>query len=266
MDAFRSLVITIPPFTSTRLSQMRITENIWLVGSGDAGFSITHPHDCHVYLIASEDEAVLIDSGAGVDIEPILAEIDRSNAPLVRRILITHAHADHSGGAARLQAELGAEVFASREVATYLRTGDARRASFDVMKKPGGYPDDYEFRSCAVDGELIDRDRLKLGSVELEVLETPGHCSGHLAFVLHRSGGVDLFSGDAAFANGRILLQDLWDCSVGESTRAIRRLAGHRPDGLYPGHGMFAVQRGWLHLYSAMADVESGLPPRQLTF
>lgn len=246
---------------------MRLTEHVWLVGSGGAGFSITHPRDCHAYLIMSEGDAVLIDSGAGIDTAPIRSEIERAGAgSRVSRILITHAHADHSGGAAQLGQALDATVHASPEVASYLRDGDAEKASFDVLRGPGGYPEDYLFRSCAVDEELADGQRLAVGELELEVVATPGHSSGHLAFLLHRPGGTDLFSGDAAFAQGRILLQDLWDCSVRESTRTIRRLTALKPDGLYPGHGVIAVREGWHHLYSAMEDVLSGLPPRQLTF
>ncbi len=246
---------------------MRLTEHVWLVGSGGAGFSITHPRDCHVYLIMSEGEAVLIDTGAGIEPAPIRTEIDRAGAgSRASRILITHAHADHSGGAAQLGPALGATVHASPEVAGYLRAGDAEKASFDVMQGPGGYPEDYRFRSCEVDEELIDGQRLPVGELELEVVSTPGHSSGHLAFLLHRPSGTDLFSGDAAFAQGRILLQDLWDCSVRESTGTIRRLAALKPEGLYPGHGLIAVREGWHHLDSAMEEIQSGLPPRQLTF
>ena len=247
---------------------MRLTDHITLVGSGAAGFSITHLRDCHVYLVADGAEAVLVDCGAGVDVAPILAEIDRCGVPrsAIGRVVVTHAHADHCGGAAALREALGARVLASPKVAAYLRAGDQRAASLDRMRQAGGYPDSYALRSCEVDGELTDGQRLSVGSLELEVLPTPGHSSGHLSFALHRPGGVDLFSGDAAFANGRILLQDLWDCSIADSTRSIRRLAELKPDGLFPGHGSVAVTYGWHHLYSAMEDVRSGLPPRQLTF
>jgi glyoxylase-like metal-dependent hydrolase (beta-lactamase superfamily II) len=247
---------------------MQLTDNIWLVGSGAGGFSMTQPRDCHVYLVADRGEAVLIDAGAGVDIDPILARIDRSGVPrsAVGRIVLTHAHADHSGGAAALREALDAQVLASPEVASYLREGDERAASFDRMKVPGGYPDDYSFRACPVDAELTDGQRLGVGAVELEVLATPGHCSGHLSYALYRPGGVDLFSGDAAFTNGRILLQDIWDCSIVESTRSVRRLAEVKPDGLYPGHGTVAMTFGRHHLYSALEEISAGLPPRQLTF
>jgi hydroxyacylglutathione hydrolase len=247
---------------------MKLTDNIWLVGSGASGFSLTQPRDCHVYLVADGGEAVLIDAGAGVDVGPILTQIDQCGVlrSTVDRIVLTHAHADHSGGAATLRKALDAQVLASSQVAAYLRDGDERAASFDRMKRPGGYPDDYSFRACPVDAELADGERLTVGALELEVLATPGHSSGHMSYALHRSGGVDLFTGDAVFANGRILLQDIWDCSVVDSTQTVRRLADLKPDGLYPGHGAVAITLGWHHLYSALEEISAGLPPRQLTF
>lgn len=247
---------------------MRLTDHVWLVGSGAAGFSLTDPRDCHVYLVADRDEAVLIDTGAGVNVPLILGRLDASGVSrsAVSRVVLTHGHADHAGGAGALRDNLGAEVLGSPEVAEYLRIGDEKAVSLDRMKGPGGYPDDYVLAPCPVDGQLVDGQRLLVGTLQLEVLATPGHCGGHLSFALHRPGGLDLFSGDAAFTNGRILLQDIWDCSISDSTASIRRLAELKPDGLFPGHGTFAVSTGWHHLYSAMEDILAGLPPRQLTF
>ena len=54
---------------------MRLTEHIYLVGGGDVGFGITHPLDSHVYLVTDGKSGALIDSGVGIDIEPILQNI-----------------------------------------------------------------------------------------------------------------------------------------------------------------------------------------------
>lgn len=247
---------------------MRLTDEIWLVGSGGVGFSLTNAHDCHVYLVCSGTSGVLIDAGCGLELDRILAEIDNTGIErsIIDRVLITHAHVDHAGGAGALSRALGARVSASAEVAAILRSADGVAASFDRMKGPGAYPDDFDYLGCAEVDVIAPGERIALGSLELEVLAASGHSAGHLAYLLHRPGGTDLFSGDAVFGLGRILLQDIWDCSLAESTATVRLLTALRPDGLFPGHGIVALNDGWMHLYSAMSEIVNGLPPRQLTF
>jgi hydroxyacylglutathione hydrolase len=245
---------------------VRLTDHIHLVGSGRVGFDLTNEFDCHVYLVADGGEAVIIDAGAGVDIEPILAEIDRSGIPRanVKCLLLTHAHGDHAGGARALHDALGVEVWASPEAAQWVRAGDETAISLDRAKGPGGYPMGYTFAACPVAGALVEGDRIAVGSLEIDVIATPGHCQGHLSYLLHRPGGTDLFCGDAVFWGGKILLQDIWDCSVTDSCATVRRLAQVRPDGLYPGHAAIAVQRGYNHIFSAMENIQALVPPPQL--
>ena len=245
---------------------MRITEHIELVGSGQMGFDLTNRLDCHVYMVHDGNDAVVIDAGAGVDIEPILGQIDAScvSREAVRTLALTHAHGDHAGGTRAMHDAIGLEVFASPQAAGWVREGDEQAISLDRAKGPGGYPEGYMFQPCPVARELHDGDRIPVGSLELEVVETPGHCQGHLSYLLHRPGGTDLFAGDAIFALGRILLQDIWDCSVTDSCETVRRLARIKPDGLYPGHGVFAIQRGYNHIYSAYESIQAMVPPPQL--
>jgi glyoxylase-like metal-dependent hydrolase (beta-lactamase superfamily II) len=245
---------------------MRLTEHIHLIGSGGMGFNLTDALDCHVYLVHDGDDAVIVDAGAGVDIGPILGQIDQSGMArgAIRRLLLTHAHGDHAGGTRALHDALGLEVHASPLAAGWVRDGDEKAISLDRAKGPGGYPEGYVFQACPVAGELREGDRVAVGNLEIEVIETPGHCSGHLSYALHRPGGIDLFSGDAIFAGGRILLQDIWDCSVTESCQSVRRLLDVRPEGLYPGHLAVSIERGWTHIWAAMENISRMLPPPQL--
>ncbi len=245
---------------------MKLTDHIELIGSGQMGFNLTDALDCNVYLIHDGDDAVIVDAGAGCDIEPILRQIDQSGIPrgAIRRLLLTHAHPDHAGGARALLDALGVEVYASPLAASYVRDGDERSASFDRLCGPGGYPEDYAFAACPVADELREGERITVGRLAIEVIETPGHCGGHVSFVLRRPDGVDLLSGDAIFTRGRILLQNIWDCSVADSCESVTQLASVRPDGLFPGHGTVSIERGWTHIYSAMESIGSMLPPPQL--
>ena len=54
---------------------MQITERIYLVGSGSAGFSLTFHSDCHIYLVDGGAELALIDAGVGPGRDDILQNI-----------------------------------------------------------------------------------------------------------------------------------------------------------------------------------------------
>lgn len=246
---------------------MKITERIHLVGSGRIGFDLTHPLDCHVYLLNGGDEYALIDAGAGVAPELIIERIEEDgiDPARVRHLLLTHAHADHAGGAAWLRERLDLAVVGSVETARMVSSGDEKTISIDVARRAGAYPGDYRFTACPVDVELGDGERYRVGDIELEAVATPGHASGMLTFVLREEGRVSAFTGDAIFPGGKILLQDIWDCCVRESCRSIERLAALDIDGLYPGHLSFAVTRGHIHVEQAMTYIRQLVPPPQFS-
>lgn len=246
---------------------MRITDRIHLVGSGRTGFDLTDAFDCHVYLLDGGDEYALVDTGAGREVDQVLDRVreDGLDPAKIRHVLLTHAHADHSGGAAGLRERLDVTVAASAEAASMVRSGEEQALSLDVARRAGAYPDDYRFRACAVDREMFEGDRYRVGDLELEVTATPGHSSDQIAFILRRGRTVDVFCGDALFEGGRILLQDIWNCSVQDACRSVEKLHALRLDGFYPGHRGFAVRRGLKHAEAAMGQIRRLLPPHQLS-
>jgi glyoxylase-like metal-dependent hydrolase (beta-lactamase superfamily II) len=149
-------------------------------------------------------------------------------------------------------------------VARFVREGDERAISLDVARTAGLYPTDFTFRACPVERELNDGDVVEVGELRLEAMATPGHAAGHLTYVVRRGGQVAVFTGDALFAGGKILLQHTWDCSVQESIRSVERLAALDLDQLFPGHGVFALRDGRREVEKAMRMVRQLLPPEQL--
>jgi hydroxyacylglutathione hydrolase len=244
---------------------MKITDRIHIVGSGKAGFNLTDPLDCNVYLLNGGDEYALIDAGGGVHPELIVTRIEEDGLDprRVRHLLLTHAHADHAGGAAFLRKQLGLTVVGSAQTATWVGEADEPAMSLDVARRAGVYPDDYHFAACPVETVLDEGDTYRVGEIELSVIATPGHAAGKLSFVLRERGEVCAFTGDAIFPGGRVLLQAIWDCSVQQSCRSIEKLHELDLDGLYPGHVSFSVQRGHQHVEAAMARIRQLLPPKQ---
>lgn len=245
---------------------MKIADRIHIVGSGQSGFNLTDDFDCHVYLLDGGDEYALIDAGGGRDLVGILTQIEADGLDVrrVRKLLLTHAHADHAAGAAGMRDRLGLEVYASPTAARYIREGDERAISLDVARRAGVYPPDFVFRPCPVDVEVGDGARIAVGDLTLEVLETPGHASGHLAYILRLTELTSAFCGDAVFFGGKILLQATWDCSVQESIRSVERLAALSVDGLFPGHHTFSIRQGRRQVDKAMQAIAQLLPPAQL--
>ena len=257
---------------------MQLTETVHLVGSGQNGFSLTHPLDCHVYLLDGGAELALIDTGVGRDVPAIVAEIEKAgfSPGNIAKIFITHLHLDHAGGAAELQQLCGAEIIASHDVAGWLESGDEEAASLVAARRTGMYPVENRLRPVASATGAADGDVFRVGALAVTVVKADGHSRGHLAFLVgdrgnredrgksNEAAGPALFSGDALFFGGRILLQNIWDCSLEESIATVRRFAALEFTQFFPGHVSFSLRDGKRHVDAAMTHVEQLLPPPQL--
>ncbi len=243
---------------------MQLTDRIHLVASGAQGFGLTHPSDCHAYLIDGGSEAALIDAGAGVEPEGLFSQLAAIGVATdrIRRLFITHAHADHAGGAASVRERLATEVCCSPEVAAIIRTGDEALASVDVGKAQGAYAPDYRYRATTVDTELADGQVIRVGDLEVETVAAAGHSSGHLVFLVRGAGRTDLFTGDTLLFGGRIILQDTWDCDLLAHLRTVRRLGTLQFGGLFPGHRTISISHGKRHVEAAIDALDrGGIPP-----
>jgi len=246
---------------------MKLSERIHLVGSGAMGFDLTDPLDCHVYLIDGGDELALIDAGAGLGAEAIVENVRAASLDPagIRHLILTHGHGDHAGGAAKLRRLLDEPVvYMSGVTAAALRAGDEKALSLDVAKQAGFYPNDYRLEPCAVDVELEDGATIDVGDLRLVVMDTPGHCDGHVSLLFEHKGWQTLFAGDTIFFGGRILLQNIHDCRLDAHIRSLRRLRGIRVAALLPGHLTLSLKDGERHVERANQILDRLLIPEQM--
>ncbi len=112
----------------------------------------------------------VIDPGGDLDrIRQVIAE----TGVTVEKILLTHGHIDHAGGAAELKDELGVAIEGPHEADRFL---------LDRLPETGrGYG--IEARAVTPDRWLQEGDTVTVGGISLEVLHCPGHSPGSVVFV-----------------------------------------------------------------------------------
>jgi glyoxylase-like metal-dependent hydrolase (beta-lactamase superfamily II) len=143
------------------------------------------PVNC--YLVREDDGFTLIDTTIGGSADAIMKIAEQHGAPITR-IALTHAHGDHVGSLDALHERLpNAEVLISARDARFL----AGERSLDPEETQGKLRGAYTTCKTQPTRLLAPGDRV--GS--LEVIASPGHTPGHIAFLDRRDG--TLIAGDA---------------------------------------------------------------------
>jgi glyoxylase-like metal-dependent hydrolase (beta-lactamase superfamily II) len=113
-----------------------------------------------------------------------LIETARQEEVTIALILETHAHADHLTAAPYIKRRCGGQIAIGEHIKDVQRIFRPVFAADDVKPEGGDF-----------DILLRDGERLKLGTLEIEVIHTPGHTP---ACVCYRIGD-DVFVGDTLF-------------------------------------------------------------------
>ena len=142
--------------------------------------------NCSVIWCTETGKGAVIDPGG--DLDRIRQAID-THSVVIEKILITHGHFDHAGGAAELSERLGVPIEGPHQDDTFLIEAIAERG------------DEYGVPHCrpfSPERWLQDGDAVTLGGQTLEVKHCPGHTPGHVVF-FHAAGKL-AFVGDVLFA------------------------------------------------------------------
>ena len=146
-----------------------------------------------------DGQVTLIDFGLKSSAKKVLAAIDSigSGPADVTRILLTHAHPDHAGGAAEIARRTGRTMDIHTDDADHLAAGtspprDASYALGRMFNRVGS----GSFEPVPVGERIADGQLLPICG-GLRVIHTPGHSPGHVAF-LHEPTGI-LITGDSIF-------------------------------------------------------------------
>ncbi|MBR7838583.1 MBL fold metallo-hydrolase [Actinospica durhamensis] len=168
-----------------------VAPNLWRIPVAPFSF-------VNVYAFVEDDgQVTLVDTGmksSAKRIEAGLALMGKSVAD-VTRIVLTHAHADHAGGAAGLLERTGVPGVAIHQTdAPFARDGHAPPRDTSTFLGRLANRGSNAFPAVVVAEEFVDGDVLPVAG-GLSVHHTPGHTAGHVS-LLHQPTGV-LVTGDA---------------------------------------------------------------------
>ena len=131
--------------------------------------------DNYIWMLHDGKQALVVDPG---DAEVVFAALKRLSLRL-ETILVTHHHVDHTGGVAALREATGAAVF-----------GPLTEAMPEPIRR------------------LQGGDKTLAMGLTFDVIDVPGHTSGHIAYYCEKWNGENLdqipllFCGDTLFSGG----------------------------------------------------------------
>ncbi|HEX6482743.1 MAG TPA: MBL fold metallo-hydrolase [Ktedonobacteraceae bacterium] len=189
------------------------------------------------YLVREDDGFTLIDTNMSGQAQAIMQGASKLGLPIVR-ILLTHAHVDHVGSLDALHDALPhAQVAISERDARFLSGDKSLDPSEPQVRLRGGYP------ICKTKPALLLHEGDRIGS--LEVIATPGHTPGHVAFLDTRDHAV--IAGDAFQTQGGVAVSGTFEWLFplpalatwhkGLALESARKLLALQPSLLAVGHG-----------------------------
>lgn len=187
--------------------------------------------NCTVLWCSRTRQGVAVDPGGDLArIEKVISD----QSVKLEKILLTHGHLDHAGGAAALARKYSVPIEGPHEDDRFLLDGLADQGAR------------YGFsgsEACRPDRWLVDGETVHFGEVELGVRHCPGHTPGHVVF--YHQGAKFALVGDVLF-KGSVGRTDFpkgnHDQLVGSITQRLWPLGDEIQ--FVPGHGQMSTF-GW---------------------
>jgi glyoxylase-like metal-dependent hydrolase (beta-lactamase superfamily II) len=155
-------------------------------------FQLTRLRFVNAFLVREDDGFTLVDTTTGGAADALIAAAEQAGGA-IRRIALTHGHGDHVGSLDALKRKLGVEVLMP-EIDARIHAGETMTDG----KPKGSWPK----IETVPDVRLNGGDRV--GS--LEVVASPGHSPGHVAYLDTRDR--TLIAGDTYTSYGRLEVSD----------------------------------------------------------
>lgn len=125
--------------------------------------------NCSLVFDQERKVGAIVDPGGDV---PVILDAIKQSGVTVEKILLTHGHIDHAGGAAELREKLGVPIEGPHEEDLFLLEAlDESGAKYGMQARP-----------VTPDRWLKEGDTVTVGDLVFSVYEAPGHTPGSVVF------------------------------------------------------------------------------------
>ncbi len=208
------------------MKPVEIIKDIFIIG--DSG--MTDSKDCSIYLI-NLDELIMIDTGAGDSVDIIVKNMEKIGLDPKRlsKIILTHCHIDHVGGADELRKRFGARIIMHKKDADVVEKGDKRMTA--------AYWYGVDFKPMPVDVKIENPEEvIEIGDHRIVCLHTPGHTPGSISVYIDIHEKRVLFGQDI---HGPFLPE--FGANMADWRKSMEKLLALKADILCEGH--FGIYR-----------------------
>jgi glyoxylase-like metal-dependent hydrolase (beta-lactamase superfamily II) len=159
----------------------------------------------------------------------------------VKYIVLTHHHFDHSSGASQLRDATGAQVTLHEGERKFLMEWDSTAPQdIEIPEEAKELREKVEaFRKQAAEADpdvlVNDGDTINVGSLELQIVHTPGHTLGSVCIYMPQEKA--LFTGDTAIGLGTVAISPPPHGDMGLYVQSLERLKTLDCAVMLPGHG-----------------------------
>ncbi|VAV88956.1 Hypothetical metal-binding enzyme, YcbL homolog [hydrothermal vent metagenome] len=127
--------------------------------------------NCTLIWCTKTMKAAIVDPGGDV---PRILEMVKETGVTPDKIVLTHGHIDHAGGAAALKEELGVDIVGPHKDDLFL---------LETLAVTGVEYGINDARNCTSDKWLNEGDTLSVGEVDFAIRHCPGHSPGSVVFI-----------------------------------------------------------------------------------
>lgn len=228
MTEFEPITVPVKP--------VRVSERVYMVQGDVAPVSaVNQGFNANAGFVITRDAVVVFDAlGTPALGAALLESIRRLTDAPIRRVVVSHYHADHFYGLQAFKAA-GAEIWAHTLVRDYLKTeAPARRLA---ERRESLFPWVNELTRLVPPDITIDREtRFEVGGIGFRLIPVgPAHTPEDLMMVVEDEAV--LFAGDLIFA-GRVPF--VGDADSRAWLAALDRMASRPPSTIVTGHGPYS--------------------------